>query len=135
MPEVENDEVREERIVMEIIVDAYGPEEQAMGWYCYLDDKLSFPFKARCIVARRISPLKVGEEVEVVGMAPEDECRHEMFVEINWSGRSLAVPLAQIEPLEPDDETDEAVEDWPYDETCEAIEDWHYWVARGYELG
>ena len=27
------DEEREERIHMEIIVDAYGPEEQAMGWY------------------------------------------------------------------------------------------------------
>ena len=25
---------------MEIIVDAYGPEEQALGWYYYLDDKL-----------------------------------------------------------------------------------------------
>jgi hypothetical protein len=24
---------REERITMEIIVDANGPEEQAMGWY------------------------------------------------------------------------------------------------------
>ena len=30
------DEHREERISMEIIVDAYGPEEQAMGWYYYL---------------------------------------------------------------------------------------------------
>jgi hypothetical protein len=28
-------EDREERIAMEIIVDAYGPEEQAMGWYYY----------------------------------------------------------------------------------------------------
>lgn len=27
------DEQREERIGMEIIVDAYGAEEQAMGWY------------------------------------------------------------------------------------------------------
>jgi hypothetical protein len=26
------DEEREQRITMEIIVDAYGPEEQAMGW-------------------------------------------------------------------------------------------------------
>jgi calcium binding protein len=26
------DQEREERINMEIIVDAYGPEEQAMGW-------------------------------------------------------------------------------------------------------
>jgi hypothetical protein len=135
MSEVEEDKIREERIVMEIIVDAYGPEEQAMGWYSYLDDKLSFPFKARCIAARRISPLKVGEEVEVIGMAPEDDCMHEMFVEIRWSDRTLAVPLAQIEPLEPDEEAEEFDEDWPYDETREAIEDWHYWVARGYQLG
>jgi hypothetical protein len=27
------DEEREQRITMEIIVDAYTPEEQAMGWY------------------------------------------------------------------------------------------------------
>jgi hypothetical protein len=33
MKEIERDEERENRIVSEIIVDAYGPEEQAMGWY------------------------------------------------------------------------------------------------------
>jgi hypothetical protein len=27
------DNAREERIVMEAIVDAYGSEERAMGWY------------------------------------------------------------------------------------------------------
>jgi hypothetical protein len=32
MPEVPEDPEREDRIQMEIIVDAYGPEEQAMGW-------------------------------------------------------------------------------------------------------
>jgi len=31
---------REKRIAMEIIVDAYGPEEQAMGWYYYLDERV-----------------------------------------------------------------------------------------------
>jgi endonuclease I len=34
---------REERIGMEIIVDAYGSEGQAMGWYYYLEEKLQFP--------------------------------------------------------------------------------------------
>jgi hypothetical protein len=29
----EKDAAREERIIMEIVVDANGPEEQAMGWY------------------------------------------------------------------------------------------------------
>jgi hypothetical protein len=72
---------RENRIEMEIIVDAYGPEEQAMGWYYYLEEKLHFPFLATCIAERATSPLCKGDEVEIVRMAPEEECQHEMFVE------------------------------------------------------
>jgi len=41
MTRVEKDEEREERIKMRIIVDTYGPEEQAWGWYAYLDDTMS----------------------------------------------------------------------------------------------
>jgi len=37
---------RERRIEQEIIVDAYTPEERAIGWHCYLD-KLRFPFRAQ----------------------------------------------------------------------------------------
>jgi Calcium binding len=123
MLKAEKDAVREERIMMEVVVDAYGAEEQAMGWYYYLADNLNFPFKARCIAGRGTSPLNVGDQVDVVKMAPEDDCLHEMFVEIRWSGQTLAIPLSQIEPIETDDTT------------CEAIEDWHYWVACGYEFG
>jgi hypothetical protein len=64
------DQEREQRITMEIVVDAYTPEEQAMGWYYSLEDRLHFPFAARCIAQRSISPLRVGDQVEVVGMAP-----------------------------------------------------------------
>ena len=83
---------REHRISMEIVVDANGPEEQAMGWYYYLDDNLRFPFTARCTAERAISPLREGDEVEIVGMAPESECQHEMFVETPWERRTLAIP-------------------------------------------
>lgn len=55
---------------MEIIVDAYGPEEQGMGWYYYLQDTMQFPFIDTCISKRRISPLKEGTTVEIVGMVP-----------------------------------------------------------------
>ncbi len=116
------DEEREERIHMEIVVDAYGPEEQAMGWYNYLSDTLQFPFSARCVARRATSPLEPGDEVEVVGIAPDEECEHEMFVLIQWSPHPLAVPLMQLEGIEVDEETQQA------------IEDWHYWVDRGYEL-
>jgi hypothetical protein len=123
MTRIEKDEAREHRIDNEAIVDAYGPEEQAMGWYYYLDDKITFPFQARCTTERSTSPLQEGEEVEVLEMAAEDDCLREMFVTVRWQGRSLAVPLAQLEAIDADGDTDEA------------IGDWHYWVARGYELG
>ncbi len=93
MPKVKRDEIRENRIMMEVVVDAYGAEEQAMGWYYYLEDTLVFPFTARSIAKRPISPLKVGDEVEVHSMAPENECEHEMFVLISWGRERLGVPL------------------------------------------
>ena len=59
------DPVREDRIHNEAIVDANGQEEQVMGWYCYLDDKIGFPFQARCIAAKVVSPLRKGEIVRL----------------------------------------------------------------------
>lgn len=115
-----NDEEREERIHQEIIVDAYGGDEQAMGWYYYLEGMLHVPFLARCVAERAISPLHTGDEVEVVGLAPEEECQHEMFVEMPWERRTLAVPLSQLEGI---------MADAP---TRQAIDDWQYWVKRGY---
>ena len=123
MPKSNQDDEREKRITMEIVVDAYGPEEQAMGWYYYLEETMQFPFTATCINKRRISPLKAGETVEVLRMAPELECEREMFVEIAWDGDSLAVPLIQLEAQAVDENTQQA------------IEDWHYWVNQGYEFG
>lgn len=122
MDRVKEDKAREYRIAMEAVVDAYGPEEQAIGWYYYLEERMQFPFEARCIRVRHISPLRKDDKVTVVGMAPEDECMHEMFVEVQWQGRTFGVSLAQLQPLDVDEETQEAVDDW------------HYWVARGYEL-
>jgi hypothetical protein len=112
--------IRDERIENEIVVDAYGPEEHDMGWYYYLEDKIRFPFQAKCIVAKAVSPLLKGETVEVQGMAPEDACSADMLVLIRWQGRSMAVPLSQLLPIKANKATDEA------------IADWHYWVAQGY---
>lgn len=123
MSRIAKDPKREVRIRNEAIVDANGPEEQAMGWYYYLDDKMSFPFRAKCIAERATSVLRKGDEIEVIGMAPESECEHEMFVEMRWEKRTLAIPLAQVQPIPQTDA-----------ETKEAVEDWHYWVNRGYEF-
>lgn len=117
-----SDPVREDRILMEIVVDAYGPDERAMGWYCYLESKLGFPFTARCRIRRAISPLRVKDKVEVIGMPPGEEYCREMFVTIRWDQDELAVPLSQLKIVDADEPTREAVEDW------------HYWVRQGYEF-
>jgi hypothetical protein len=107
---------------MEIVVDAYDEQERAMGWYYYLEEHLRFPFTATCVCKRAISPLRIKDEVEVICMAPEDECEHEIFVNIRWDKDGLAVPLSQLRPFNVDPET------------IQAVEDWHYWVERGYRF-
>jgi Calcium binding len=118
-----HDPEREQRITMEIVVAAYDAQERAMGWYYYLQDQVQFPFTATCIAKRAISPLRVKDEVEVIGMPGEEECEHEMFVTIRWEKEGLAVPLSQLKPISRTDE-----------QTKQAIEDWHYWVKMGYEF-
>jgi hypothetical protein len=122
MPRLKENRSRERRIEMEVVVDAYNSEERAMGWYCYLEERLKFPFNARCKSKREISPLRVGEEVEVLGMAREAECESEMFVRVLWCSRRLAVPLSQLKPQGADATTKESVDDW------------HYWEGRGYQF-
>jgi hypothetical protein len=116
----EKDDIREERIHNEAVVDAHDPEERALGWYYYLEDKVTFPFAAECITTDKRTPLESGERVKVLGMSGEDLCEHDMFVDISWNGKSLAIPLVQVLPLKADDDTNEAVSDW------------HYWKAQGY---
>ena len=114
------DRIREERIHNEAIVDAYGPEEQALGWYYYLENNIEFPFTGRCIAPKVVSPLRKGETVEVRGLAPEDSCAHDMLVLIRWHDRNVAVPLSQLTAIDADEST------------VEAITDWHYWLDQGY---
>jgi hypothetical protein len=121
MAQSKTDKVREERIEMEIVVDCYNELERYFGWLCYLEDKLEFPFPARCVAARKVSPLKAGEEVEVIGMLDEDRDEpSEILVQARWQGRKLGLPLAQLEGI------------GVSIQTAEAIADWHYWSARGY---
>ena len=90
-------EVGEERITTEIVVDACDEDERMPGWYDYRQEKQSVPLRARCVEEREVSPLSVGDEVEVVGMPPGRECEREMSASIHRGKRTFAVPLAQLE--------------------------------------
>ncbi|MBK5940993.1 calcium-binding protein [Halochromatium roseum] len=122
MSEHQIDEEREERIAMKVLVDTYDDQEAIAGWSCYLDDKLSFPFQARCIKESQRSPLKLGEPVQVLAMINDDECLTDMAVEVEWAGSTCGVPLSHLQGIDVDEDT------------AEAIADWHYWLATGNRL-
>ena len=122
MSKLEQDDIREERIMMEAVVDAYNEEERAMGWYYYLEDRLNFPFPAKWVSRKKPD----GRKVTVIGMSPEDDCLHDMFVEVIYREGEFedvfSARLSDIQPLDTDSETEEV------------IGDWHYWIKRGYEF-
>ena len=109
-----NDSAREKRIDYEIVVDAYDEYERAMGWYYSLQDTIEGQARCRCSKTRSMSPLAVGEEVDIIEMAPLDDCMKEMFVVVSWNERKLAVPLSQLEPIDGDEKAIEMIEDWLY---------------------
>ncbi len=113
------DPIREDRIHEEVIVDAHGPGEKATSWYYYLESKITFPFKARCVGSNATSPLSKGETVEVRRLEKEEACESDMLVQITWQDRKLAVSLSQLAAIEPDQSTEQA------------IGTWHYWVSQG----
>jgi hypothetical protein len=118
MSRTEKDQERENRIEMEVIVDAYDKEEVVMGWYYYLSENINFPFEAQWISGKKPE----GRTVQVVGMSDCDDCLNDMFVQVEYEDDEFSARLSDISPLNVDQDTQQA------------IADWHYWIARGYEL-
>ncbi|TVP61200.1 MAG: calcium-binding protein [Nodularia sp. (in: Bacteria)] len=126
MPSVERDENREHRIKTEIIVDAEDQKDRVMGWYNYLDDNLNVPFMAKLTKKSGKTSAVEEQKVEVLGMAPDDECLTDMYVEVVYPhGQDEDVFTAKLSDL---------VAIHTDTDTKEAIADWHYWLARGYKI-
>ena len=102
------------------IANAYDSEERAMGWYYYLTDTVSFPFSAECIAVNKRNPLELSEKVTVLQISSADYCENEIYVDVSWKDKILAIPLAQLNPLDANEDS------------IEAIGDWHYWLEQGY---
>ncbi|BAY65073.1 hypothetical protein NIES22_51750 [Calothrix brevissima NIES-22] len=126
MPSVEQDQTREQRIKTEIIADAEDKEDRAMAWYYYLEEALIFPFNAKWTKKSRKSTTPQEKQVEVLGMAPDDECLKDMIVEVAViNGKEddvYSAKLSEIEAIDADEDT------------LEALADWQYWLARGYKF-
>ena len=64
------------------------------------------------------SAIEEGETVRVIGMSSTEPTLSQQYVTVEWMDRELGVPLEQLEPIDVNDETKQA------------IEDWHYWLER-----
>jgi len=116
----ENAEI-EERLLMEIVVDAYNESERAVGWHCYLDDRLEFPFLARIEREAHCNPLPVGEMVTALALdEPDGDCHDGFWVSVKSKIGKFDLPLEQLEPIDANEDT------------AIAAADWKYWVDRGY---
>ena len=125
MPNKETDPIRENRIDYEIVVDAYDESERAMGWYYYLQDKITFPFLAIWKKTNKKTGAIATKEIEVIGMASEEDCESNMYVEVAYIDEkddTFTAKLSDIEAINPDPNT------------TEALADWQYWLDMNYEF-
>ena len=58
----------------------------------------------------------------VVSLTEIDECLGDMLATIWWKGREFAVPLAQLQAVNPTPETKRAMDVWAF------------WVKNGYTI-
>jgi hypothetical protein len=106
---------RDERIA-EVLTDAYGEEEQLMGFETYLDDTLQFPFEA---IWRDPDEKGHAEPVKVLGVAWSNLRRGVLLkVERNESHKVRQVEAGQI---------------WPQVENsinAQILGDYRHWASR-----
>ena len=94
MAEYENilTEKDQEKRIEIVLTDAYGEYEQQIAFYTYLEDYITFPFKAK------IRDEKDSELFTVLGFISIEP--HRVVCEIDLKGIKSRMPLTEIEPIE-----------------------------------
>ncbi len=109
------DKEREHRILYEVIVDAYGEEEQLMGWFYYFQDNLEFPIKATVRFRLRGG----GEEIKKVKIVEvntknKNEWTIRLGIVEGKSERIQTISPEEIKSIDTSPENLEIINDWLY---------------------
>jgi hypothetical protein len=109
------DQSSERRIAEEVFQgDASAAVKPEECWYRYLQQKLRFPFAAKCIPYGDTSPLYPGSVVSVLGLAKQEHCTPEVQVRVMDGQSSVLVRLQLLTAIGEDVEVNNAVNDWRY---------------------
>ena len=94
MAEYENilTEKDQEKRIEIVLTDAYGEDEQQTAFYTYLEDYITFPFKAKI---RDEKDSELFTVLEFISIEP-----HRVVCEIDLKGIKSRMPLTEIEPIE-----------------------------------
>jgi hypothetical protein len=117
---METNQIREARFAEKILSEAEDKVERAMAWYYYLDDTINFRFSAVWNKINRKTSSVEKRNVEVLSMSDAESCLSNMYVVISYMDDQYDVKLSEIEAIDADEQTKEA------------LADWGYWLARGY---
>ena len=77
-----------------VLTDAYGEYEQQTALCCYLEDHMSFPFRAR------IRDVDDPEVLTVLGFTSVRP--HRVVCRVDLNGSETRMPLTEIEPIKED---------------------------------
>jgi hypothetical protein len=108
------DEAREHRIDYEVIVDCYDDYEVNMGWYCYFEEGLKFPFDATVQLALRGGKTE-EKAVKIVELKSGNEDRPlKLGIVEGTSERVQYISPEAIISVKTTDENLEVLNDWLY---------------------
>jgi len=94
---------REKRIEI-VLTDSYGEDEQDIAFCCYLEDYITFPFKAQ------IRERKKSDIFTVLGFTSVTPRR--VVCEIDLKGITSLMPLTEIEPIEKNSSNHMVIDDY-----------------------
>ena len=106
---------QKERIDYEVIVDCYDEYEMSMGWFYYLYDNLTFPFKAIFLYDSEIGDFKKGDIILV--NSDKDNISIYDFVatvEVSKDEDIYEIPLMMLQGVDCSEATNQVIEDWRY---------------------
>ncbi len=111
----EKDEEREDRIYSDIVVDAYDDEEVGMSWFYYLDETMTFPFKATMEQKKRDGS-KTNVTIEILSVQVKNSNSWDLRLEVVEQGESKIqrIEMSDLQNVEADEKTLECIEDWRY---------------------
>jgi hypothetical protein len=111
----EKDEVREDRIYSDIVVDAYDDDEVGMSWFYYLDETMTFPFKATMEQKKRDGS-KMNVAIEVLSVQVKNPSSWDLRLEVVEQGETKIqrIEMNDLQDVQADEKTIECIEDWRY---------------------